>query len=428
MISKNILKPNFVYSDEYGNSISRSEMCDLIDRWKYVLLSYGAERGNSLGISLVRVNPNHVALVIAAGELGMKLILLDKPVLEDTIDRTKAAIFSPIDFHVVDEYLEENTAYMKMVEAYCKINIRENAINLVTNKVPEIIPSTEDDVYLCGSTSGTTGIPKPVYYTQKDCYDLAIRNARVFDFKQDSKICHTRNMHHVSSMLTFLLPSLLTSDRHYYYNIYNDTANFPRFMQQEHITHSFFGSKFVVDDFVANTSTPFETTIKINLSGFTIPENYVDICKNLNVEFYSHYGSVDTGVPLLLNKVTKDSIYQKDWLGKKPDDYYDIDVMYDGILVKIPGKGYNMVHDNVEEIDGTWYLNTRRETNPYESGLREETNIDLNIYDKHIVIWDDKPDLNFQHPGYKIHYLDKKTWTTETKINVYQLRGYLNKL
>jgi acyl-CoA synthetase (AMP-forming)/AMP-acid ligase II len=400
-------------------------MCDLVDRWKYALLSYGAEPGKSLGISLIRVNPNHIALVIAAGELGLKLILLDKPVVAETIHRTKAALFAPIDLHVIDKYLIMNDAYMEMVEQYCISNIHEDTINLATKRATEIIGAA-DDVYLCGSTSGTTGIPKPVYYTQKDCYDLALRNTRVFDFEENSKVCHTRNMHHVSSMLTFLLPSLIRCKNHYYYNIYHDITNFPEFMRTNKITHSFFGSEFVVYDLVKYGFKPFEEPLKINISGFTVPENYINICKNLNVEFYSHYGSVDTGVPILLNKVTKGSIYSENWLGKLPDDYYEIKKWIDCVQISHPKFGIkNLPDDLIDDRYGNWYLNTRRDKNPYESGLREESNLDLNIYGNHIVVWDSK--IPFSHGNYKIHYLDKKTWTTETKINVYQLRGYLDK-
>ena len=128
MINKNILTENFSYEDEKGNVVSREEMCSLIDRWKYLLVERGAKRGDSLGISLVMVSPNHLALIFAAGELAMRLVLLDKPAAVETIDRTKAAVFDPIDFHVVDEYLAKSEPYMEMVNRYCKMNIFEIAM------------------------------------------------------------------------------------------------------------------------------------------------------------------------------------------------------------------------------------------------------------------------------------------------------------
>jgi acyl-coenzyme A synthetase/AMP-(fatty) acid ligase len=423
MINKNILTDNFSYEDEKGNVVSREEMCSLIDRWKFLLVKRGAMRGDSLGISLVMVSPNHLALIFAAGELAMRLVLLDKPAAVETIDRTKASVFNPIDFHVVDEYLAKSEPYMEMVNRYCKMNIFETEIDSVTEKMLEDY-SSPDEIFLCGSSSGTTSRPKPVYFTQKDCFDLSKRNTGVFKFEPQSVVCHTRNMHHVSCMMTFLLPALMVADKHYYYNIYDDMPNFFTFIKEKKVDRVFFGSAFVVRDLVKYFSDQFDATLLINLSGYTIPAEYVEYCEFFNVEFLSHFGSVDTGIPLLLNHVTKHSKWQENWLGVEPDDYYKI-ITGDEILVEGPWVGRRVLEDKLTEKNGKWYHNGRVEVDPVEKACKRLLKKDLSVYGNNLIIWNDSEGVEV--PGMTVHYLSKEQWTTETKVNVYQLLGYLEK-
>ena len=424
MINKNILTENFSYEDEKGNVVSREEMCSLIDRWKYLLVERGANRGDSLGISLVMVSPNHLALIIAAGELAMKLILLDKPAAIETIDRTKASVFDPIDFHIIDDYLAASEPYMEMVRRYCKQNIFETEIDAVSGKIEEDF-SNPDAVYLCGSSSGTTSRPKPVYFSQHDCFELSERNIDVFKFEKDSVVCHTRNMHHVSCMMTFLLPSLMVADKHYYYNIYDVMSGFPAFIKEKKVDRVFFGSPFVVRDLVKYSVGEFDVPVLINISGFTIPAEYVEYCEFFNIEFLSHFGSVDTGIPLLLNHVTKNSKFEENWLGVEPDDYYRI-IIDDIIQVEGPWVGSRVLEDRLTEKNGKWYHNGRTEIDPVEKACKRLLKKDLSVYGNNLIIWNDSEGVEV--PGMTVHYLSKEQWTTETKVNVYQLLGYLEKI
>ena len=424
MINKSILSETFTYEDEYGNVTTKEQISSLIDRWKSLLIERGAKRGNSLGISLVMVSINHLALVIAAGEMGMRLVLLDKPICQETIPATKAAIFAPIDFHVMDIHLLQNAAYAEMVDRYCTVNIMEDDINNHVKEYADII-GTASDVYLCGSTSGTTGNGTIVEFTQIDCLSLALRNAGVFQFTPQSVVCHTRNMHHVSCMLTFMLPSLLVATKHYYYNIYHNHMGLFQFIKDKKIDQVFFGSHFVVEDMI-KTTVMFDVAPKINVSGYVVPEEYIDYCAKHNVEFMSHYGSVDTGIPLLLNHVTKDSECRPNWLGVEPDAFYEILWCPQSGQVEVSGPTFErrILQDFISpRSDGTWSYFGRLEKNETEEVLRKVTGKDLTVIDDHIVFWED---CHFSRDcRYHIHHLDKKTWTTETKINLHQLRYYL---
>lgn len=355
----------------------------------------------------------------------MRLVLLDKPICAETVPATKAALFSPIDFHVIDIYLAQNEAYMEMVNRYCKTNIFEDEILEWKQEYPDII-GKQDDVYLCGSTSGTTGGSTIVEFTQKDCYDLSKRNVTVFDFTADSVVCHTRNMHHVSCMFTFMLPSLFACSKHYYYNIYHNPDELFLFMKDKKVDQVFFGSHFVVEDMI-KSDVVFDVAPKINVSGYTVPEEYIDYCAKHNVEFMSHYGSVDTGIPLLVNHVTKDSKFRSHWLGREPDDYYKLEWCPQTARVEVCGPWGpkpRELQDYISPLsDGTWSFFGRLEKNVTEEVLRSVTGKDLTVIDDHIVFWED---CHFsQDCRYRIHRLDKKTWTTETKINLHQLRYFL---
>jgi hypothetical protein len=143
VITKHIISDGFTLDDSWSIT-TREELCELIDRWKYLFVSKGAKRGDSLGVSMLMVDANHIAVLFAAAELGLSLAILDKPVVEETINRTKAAIFGGIDFHVACKYAKTQPNYLKMLDRYVTHNIWEDEINQVTETYREIHCQPED--------------------------------------------------------------------------------------------------------------------------------------------------------------------------------------------------------------------------------------------------------------------------------------------
>lgn len=430
VITKHIISDGFTLDDSWSIT-TRDELCELIDRWKYLFVSKGAKRGNSLGVSMLMVDANHIAVLFAAAELGLSLAILDKPVVEETINRTKAAIFGGIDFHVACKYAKTQPNYLKMLDRYVTHNIWEDEIDQVTETYREI-HCQPDDVYLISTSSGTTGKPKTDIFSHKRSIDLLLRNVDIFKYEKTSKVCHTRNMNHVSSMLIGLMPTFYACDKHYFFNIYGNPENFPRYIKDNQIDRVFIGSEFVVRDLVKNATQQnirFDTTVFGSISGFPLPASYVDYCRDLNMELFSHIGSAGVGVVILLNHMTANTIHEENLLGVTPDDYYRLEL--ENGITWVSSKFDNYATRNIQEDhllceNGKWYYNGRTSKNPLEDEIRDALGKNCNTYHDFLVIWDSDPiDIPEKFRHLKTYYLNKELWTTETKVNTYQLMGYL---
>lgn len=431
-ITKNIISPDLVFTDLENRIFDRHDLCNLIDRWKYLLVSKGAKRGNSLGVSMVHMDANHVAILFAAAELGLKLVILDKPVVEETIHRTKAALFSPIDFHIICKYMRALPIYMKMSEKYCIHNISDNEIDQVFDTY-EQIDCMPGDSYLQAASSGSTGEPTPYEYSHEECYDLIYRLANVLKYEQTSRVCHTRNMNHVSAMLVGILPMFVACDNHFVFNIYHDARDFPKFINENKIDRVFIGSEFVMRDLVNNAreqNIRFDTTVIATISGFPLSSKYIDYCRDLNMEIMSHIGAVGIGIVVVNNHITENSIHEDNLLGVLPDDFYQLQLINGKCWVSCKTDNYatqRLLEDDLRYENGKWYYDGRSARNPLEDEIREVLNKNCNIYLNYLVIWDSDPvEIPDKYKHLSVYYLSKELWTTETKVNAYQLRSYLD--
>jgi hypothetical protein len=119
---------------------------------------------------------------------------------------------------------------------------------------------------------------------------------------------------------------------------------------------------------------------------------FVELAKEYNVLFQSHFGSIDTAIPLLINRVGKDSTIIPNSLGVLADDFYKTTL--ENGRMKIEHEWWDSpryIEDELELIEGQYILHPKERNN--------------------IVI----PD------GFDI-----KPFFQDTKINYEQLRGHLN--
>jgi hypothetical protein len=147
-------------------------------------------------------------------------------------------------------------------------------------------------------------------------------------------------------------------------------------------------NKATLIDFLETVIKPFNTTLNINMSGFTLDQSFVELAEKYNVRFQSHYGSIDTAIPLLINFVDKDSVVKENCLGVLPDDFYRFDgkeVMCD--LWDEP----RYMDDKLELVDGQYIIHP-------------------------------KPRNDLELP----EGFDVTPFFQDTKINYEQLRGHLN--
>lgn len=480
-MSANILTREFINPDikvYSGDQVfDKDRLVDMIRFWKAMLWEeYGARPGQKIGISMLEVDPYHISLIFAAGELGLGFVILDHPIGEFAMDKTKAAIFAPIDIGVECAILGADHLNRIMTRKFCRHNISVSEFDSYVIKkgetyseVADKIFCNEQDALLWVSTSGTTSSSKPVMYTHKYVTTLAIRNATLFGLKPDSNIVHTRNMHHVSSLLVHFLPSLYASKNHWAkYTNYSDPVHVKEYVEllvDKHINFSLISNQYGLKSIFRvfdELDVRFDHPIEFNLSGFHVTKEMLDAARKYNLAIVSTFGSVDTACPLFVKRITPespDSDIAPGLVGEYYDDgYYNISVSADNVVtIECPTcwDGPRVINDLIEQRGNLFYHIHRDnviEMDNYSFNLTKLTEYvkdalgfdDLSVVvDKdhdclYLVLWD--TDLNVDLPLFnvnisnsefyycsfkKIVNLKKETFTLDTKVNVDQLRGYL---
>lgn len=154
-------------------------------------------------------------------------------------------------------------------------------------------------------------------------------------------------------------------------------------------THIMIPNKATLIDFLETVKEPFKRTLNINMCGFALDEEFVELARKYNVKFLSHYGSIDTAIPLLVNFVDENSKIIPDSLGIIPDDFYDVE-FNDGYL----------------DVTHEWWGETRR--------MEDEMKVVNGEY-----ILTNKRQLDLPD-------IDLTPFMSDTKVSMEQLRGHLH--
>lgn len=445
VINRHIINPDINY-----DGANRDDLFRLINRWKRFLIYKEIKHGDVMALGIFDVNLNHIALLFAAAELGLKIFIIAKPIAKETLHVTKMALFGPIDITISQRMLEENDLQTEMFERYSKQVCYEDEIDEVTNDMDVEMPVSPSDALIFASTSGTTGPSKPYFFTHDEVYKISQRNISVFGYTKQSVVQQTVNMHHVSAMLTYLIPTLMVSDIHYsgspaWFPHHAKKIWPPKEFVEECLVDRKIDTLICANSFIleiikigmAETNKHPTHRITINMSGFPAGPDIYDMTKQYPVDFISHYGSVDTGAPLLVNKITQDSVYEPGYIGKLPDDFYKIDGdMVHSDLWSEP----RPVPDTLIVEGDRFYYGGRTDEHPLYTGeLRDimqeqfgdHTFVVPNNGKHYIVLWDKTEKYDIEHGKtyldtvFTFVYLNKRDFMVDTKISIEQLRAYL---
>ena len=399
MINRDIIN-EFIDYDNHD----RVKIDSLINRWKQLLHKRGAAQGDLVAIAILNVNVWHVSALFACAEMGLRVLLLDAPAHKDSLPYTKIARFGPARFCIDDG--SGRTLYdglhQKMITEYSdEILTPKDASDQPNQNIDTDV--SPDTPFLVSSTSGTTKFSRKIEFTQQEVYEMSERNIDIFRFKKESTVLHTKNMHHASAMITDLIPSLMVSDRHYSMTLADRNDWHPRnvmeinrFIVKHRVTHMIVPNRDVLK-WLLSMNVRYLYTVNMNMSGFTMGREFVEMAEKHNIRFIQHYGSIDTAIPLMVRYVTSETKEQRDnCLGQIPDYEYIVDVnRFDGRLtVMKPGWiEPKVMGDHVEFDDKTCRY--------YHVGRTEESDLEI------------PEDLDLT-PFYQ-----------DTKINMDQLRGFL---
>jgi acyl-CoA synthetase (AMP-forming)/AMP-acid ligase II len=411
LITRDIIRKDIVYKkdEDAFNTIS-----NMTNSFKHMLNDAGAKKGDLVTLGIIYVNTMHVSALMACAELGLRVILLDAPATQESLPYTKLAIHGPADFCIDDEKSTNiyRGLHQKMIETYSK-NIIKVSSMIMYEDCDDFKPDydvSEDDPFIVSSTSGSTRQSRKVEFSHKEVYQISKRAIDIFKFKPDSKVLQTRNLHHASALFTHLFPALMTCKYHYNRAIpdklafeADDSSGLNALIQRDKYTHIMVSNEDMLNWLFANARRRYRETLIINMSGFALDNKFIHHCKKYNVEFLSHYGSIDTAIPLLVNHVTKDTkSLENGYLGKTPDNYYHITLnkgqpIIDCELWDEPRK----MDDILRFEDGKFFIKSRKETSGrYLMELLRDCPEEINL------------DLFFQ----------------DTKLNMEQLRGHIHEI
>ena len=339
LINRHILNDNINF-----DSKTKEELIHEIKKWKMLFReNYNVRKGEVVAISILDVTHYHLSCLLACAELGLKIFIIDAPATKESLPYTKLALHGPADYCVHHEFMGDELydgLHGQMIRDYSKelIDTRE----LVFKEPNDFEMSneiSEDDIFMISSTSGSTKPSRKIEFTHKEVYEMSRRNIDIFKFKPETKVLHTKNMHHASAMICTLLPSIMVSEYHRSFTLpqnldwISDVNILKQMISNEQYKinskggyHMTVPNQMIMEFLLKSIFSSFKNKTIISMCGFTLPEEYIDIAKEYNLEFISHYGSIDTGIPLLVNYLDENTEYRSDCLGVPPDDFYDIQV------------------------------------------------------------------------------------------------------
>ena len=411
LINRHILNDNINF-----DSKTKEELIHEIKKWKMLFReNYNVRKGEVVAISILDVTHYHLSCLLACAELGLKIFIIDAPATKESLPYTKLALHGPADYCVHHEFMGDELydgLHGQMIREYSKelIDTRELVFKEPKDfEMPDKV--SEDDIFMISSTSGSTKPSRKIEFTHKEVYEMSRRNIDIFKFKPETKVLHTKNMHHASAMICTLLPSIMVSEYHRSFTLpqnldwISDVNILKQMISNEQYKinskggyHMTVPNQMILEFLLKSVFPYFKNKTIISMCGFTLPEEYVDIAKNYNLEFISHYGSIDTGIPLLVNYLDENTEYRSDCLGVPPDDFYDIQVSpTTNASVGCQLWSEDRILDDILYVEDNLYFLKGRVENPN-------------------TVFDIPDDLD----------LDK--FYQDTKLNMEQLRGHLKEI
>ena len=415
LINRHIINDNINF-----NGKTKEELIHEIKKWKMLFReNYNVRKGEVVAISILDVNHYHLSCLLACAELGLKIFLIDAPATKESLPYTKLALHGPADYCVHHKFLGDalyDGLHGQMIREYSKELIDTQELIFKEPKdfeMPDKV--SEDDIFMISSTSGSTKPSRKIEFTHKEVYEMSRRNIDIFKFKPETKVLHTKNMHHASAMICTLLPSLMVSHNHRSFTLpekwdFLDNEKYMKSLLQNMIAeenykvtvdggyHMTVPNQQILEFLLTSVFPSFKNKTIISMCGFTLPEEYIDYAKTFNLEFISHYGSIDTGIPLLVNYLDENTEYRSDCLGVPPDDFFDIQVSpTTNASVGCQMWSEDRILDDILYVEDNLY---------FLKGRVENAN----------TVFDIPDDLD----------LDK--FYQDTKLNMEQLRGHLKEI
>lgn len=381
-ITRDFISDNFTFTDILSSiDYNKASMVERIDLWKYILkYKYKAKRQESILIGMQKLGIDYFAIIIAAAELALKIVVVDYNRTDKFTDLEyndpKTKLLSPIDIFLHDLTEEELATKASAIAKYKFFTKYSNRTYCTTTSTNFVVDSdlynslpTErplpGDILFRVTSSGTTDVPKVIEHTHEFIYAVSTRNSKMYN----GTAVHVNNLNHGASASVTLLP-LLTADnvsRHLFFDcadveVMGDLVNALQPYSNE-IGYLSFPYPFLIDKFIEvsrtrNINWPMLDLITLS---YILESAKHAVRDGIFNSITSIFGSNETLGPVFLNTATKDNWDINSNFFLQNDNFYNLRLSNEGqITVTVPVYNKDVTTNDYFERNGSYYVHNGR--------------------------------------------------------------------
>ncbi len=383
IVTRDFISNNFSFTDLRSPdkvTYDKKDLLRKVDYWKYFLKKgYDVNPGESILIGLQKIGIDYFAIIIAAAELSLKIVVVDYNRndsfrnLEYNDPKTK--LLSPIDIFLHDfpvQRINENKSIYakyiffskhsrKTISSVDYHNIEMNSKEYA--RISAIRPSPEDILFRVTS-SGTTDVPKVIEHSHEFIFAISTRNSKMYK----GTALHTSNLNHGASASVTLLPLLTTDnvDRHLFYDADPDSIEdliddiIP---YKNTLGYLSFPYPFLIDKFIEISKQKKVTWPRLDLItlSYILESSKQAVRDGIFNSITSIFGSNETLGPVFVNSATKDNWNIDSRYFLEHDGFYKINLSSDGkIIVTVPVYNKEVITNDYFKKDGKYFIHQGR--------------------------------------------------------------------
>jgi len=381
-ITRDFISDNFIFADisSAGKEFDKQALVERINFWKYVLkYQYNATYQESILIGMQKLGMDYFAIIIAAAELSLKIVVVDYNRTDKFRDLEyndpKTKLLAPIDIFLhdlTDDMIKSNPAigakYIFFTKysnrTYSTIDTVDVVDDQLYNKVVSIQPNPSDILFRVTS-SGTTDVPKVIEHTHEFISAISFRNSKLYK----GTAVHVNNLNHGASASVTLLPLLANDqiDKHLFYDcadveVIPDLIN-GLYSYKDSIGYMSFPYPFLIDKFIEVSREKDIKWPKLDLItlSYILESAKHAVRDEIFNSITSIFGSNETLGPLFINRADRNSWNIDSRYYIKYDDFYAISLSNEGkITVSIPVYNKDIETNDYFKLDDQYYIHHGR--------------------------------------------------------------------
>lgn len=372
----------FYASQILEEKYSKDRVCDIIEYWKEKLLENGAEPGQKIGIVIMPIDIIYTGLLFAIFELGLKLVILNRPNTIEECETPKNNCHLPLDLYVsfsksislaqiAEEHFLRNTKKAITIDYDDWVLVKQNYVPSV--KYTQPLAKPKDKLLLCNS-SGTTSNPKLIEHTHEFLHDLCVYNWDKLDLNEDDVVLHLSSINHGASLSVFYLPALRICKTHHFHlplDVSNRAGDYFGMMYRSckkyGITKLLSPNGRTTDGLIeaienSEEGLPDATIIVVS---FINPKWLKTVKSGKLKKIISAFGCSETGGPLFISHIDKNTdvnTFDPKYLGHPTVGFYDTKQVEGLLSVYLNHYDKTIITEDIvkQNDEGFWFVSKNK--------------------------------------------------------------------